>query len=421
VRPAALAAGLGLLVSGLVLGVGCRGVTTRAQSPTDTIVVEPSKNPAPPGATTPNLTSDDAGRVYLSWVLESSAGNRLQYARLDEGGWSPVQTIASGDDWFVNWADVASLAVDGEGPVAAHFLRKSGESTYAYDAVLTTPDGAGGWQPPTPMHLDRSPTEHGFVSLVPLGEGQVFATWLDGRNFADAGEPPGADAGPMTLRYGIFGPDGVAAARGLLDDRTCECCPTAAAQTSQGVLVAYRDRSPDEVRDIYVVRVGDEGATDPARVHDDGWVINGCPVNGPALAASGEQVALAWFTATGGSPAVKVSFSADAGASFGTPYRLDEGRPLGRVATALLDDGSAVVVWLETRDTGTQILARHVDSSGPRSAPVALAETSGTRASGYPRLTRGRGGLVAAWTETGDPSYVRTASLALPSSGQRLQ
>ena len=151
-------------------------------------------NPAPPASTTPNLTSDGAGRVYLSWVEHTRQGDRFQFARLDGTDWSPVQTIASGDNWFVNWADVSSLAVDEHGPVAAHFLRRSGDDTYAYDAVLTTPDGDDRWRPAEPLHLDRSLTEHGFVSLVPLADGEIFATWLDGRNFAT-----GAD-GPMTLR-----------------------------------------------------------------------------------------------------------------------------------------------------------------------------------------------------------------------------
>jgi hypothetical protein len=40
----------------------------------------------------------------------------------------------------------------------------------------------------------------------------------------------------------------------LLDDMTCTCCQTSAAVTGDGtVLLAYRDRTVDEVRDISVV------------------------------------------------------------------------------------------------------------------------------------------------------------------------
>ena len=42
-------------------------------------------------------------------------------------------------------------------------------------------------------------------------------------------------------------------------------------------------------------------ASGPSRraVHDDGWKIAACPVNGPMLSARGRDVAIAWFTATG--------------------------------------------------------------------------------------------------------------------------
>ena len=149
-------------------------------------------------------------------------------------------------------------------------------------------------------------------------------------------------------------------------------------------------------------------------MYDDDWEILGCPVNGPALAASGDDVALVWFTAAGGTPRVQVAFSTDAGASFGAPYRLDEGRPLGRVAIAMLDDGTALVAWLETRAATTQILYQHVGPDGPLSQPAALVVTSSARASGYPRLALSNSGVVAAWTEPGGPSFVRTAVLSGP-------
>ena len=34
-----------------------------------------------------------------------------------------------------------------------------------------------------------------------------------------------------------------------------ECCPTTAAMTADGPIVAYRDRSPEEVPDIYITRL----------------------------------------------------------------------------------------------------------------------------------------------------------------------
>ena len=400
-----------VLLLGLIATVSSSGCVVAGQPDAATsFSVEALDNPAPPGSTTPNLTADSAGRVYLSWVAREADVDRMQYAVLVGATWSEPVTIAAGDDWFVNWADVSSLAVDEGGPLAAHFLRRNGDDTYAYDAVLTTADADGEWRPAEPLHRDRSATEHGFVSLLPLADGTLFATWLDGRNYAGVAEPH-LHGGPMTLRYGIFDAAGTVLTRGPLDEGVCDCCPTTAVETPDGVLVAYRDRTEDEVRDIQVVRIDEDGPGPPQAVHDDGWKIQACPVNGPALVAQEAEVGLAWFTAAGDAPQVRVAFSHDAGNTFGAPYRLDEGRPLGRVAAIMLDDGTVIISWLEVRASGTHILYRHVGPTGPLSEPSSLADTSSSRASGYPRLARSDRGIVGAWTEPGNPSYIRTAVL----------
>lgn len=130
---------------------------------------------------------------------------------------------------------------------------------------------------------------------------------------------------------------------------TCECCQTDAAMTTGGAIVVYRDRTEAEIRDISFVRRDDDGWTRPEPVHSDGWVVPGCPVNGPAVAAGGpqgRQVAVAWFTASGNRPRVQVAFSADAGAHFETPVAIDAESPVGRVDVALDDAGDAIVTWL---------------------------------------------------------------------------
>ena len=109
--------------------------------------------------------------------------------------------------------------------------------------------------------------------------------WLDGGN----DERPSEQGGDMSLRFGAYAPDGRQTAESALDPRVCECCPTAAAVTSEGPIVAYRDRSTNEVRDIYVTRLVN-GKWTPARpVHQDDRRINACPVNGPSLSARGRR------------------------------------------------------------------------------------------------------------------------------------
>lgn len=194
-----------------------------------------------------------------------------------------------------------------------------------------------------------------------------------------------------------------------LDARVCECCPTTAVATTHGALIAYRDRSDDEVRDIGVLRFADGRWHGPAFVHADRWKINACPVNGPALAASGDRVALAWFTAEGDEPRVNVAFSRDAGKSWGAPIRVDEAGSLGRVDSAMLDDGRAVVLWMEHLERGSELRARVVHPDGRREPYVTVSTTTSDRQSGYARMVRRGNDLIFAWVSTKPTPQVKTA------------
>lgn len=147
----------------------------------------------------------------------------------------------------------------------------------------------------------------------------------------------------MTLRATTIGRDGAPAPDVALDERVCECCPTTAAVTSRGVVVAYRDRGATEVRDIGVARFDGRTWSRPTLVHADNWAIEACPVNGPSLSARGEHVALASFTAQADRPRVSVAFSSDAGGTFGPPVAISDASAVGRVDAELLEDGSALV------------------------------------------------------------------------------
>ena len=214
----------------------------------------------------------------------------------------------------------------------------------------------------------------------------------------------------MTLHTTVLRTDGtLAEVETMLDARICDCCQTAAAVTSQGPVVVYRDRSPEEIRDISVVRRVDGAWTEPAPLHADGWVIPGCPVNGPALAARGDAVVAAWFTGAGEIPRVRVIFSSDAGATWGEAVEVDDGAPLGRVDVELLDDGSALVVWLEAApgEADALLRARRIHPGGVRSTSLDLALTPAARSSGFPRMGPGDGGIVLAWTDPAETGGVR--------------
>lgn len=204
----------------------------------------------------------------------------------------------------------------------------------------------------------------------------------------------------MALRYAAYDAQWKRTAEGVVDSRTCECCSTTVAVTSDGVLTAFRDRSDKEIRDIAVSRLENAKWTEATPVHNDNWEVYACPVNGPALSARGRQAAVAWFTVKNDQGQAYAAFSSDAGRSWGAPIRLDDAASLGRVDMELLDDGSAVATWVEFANGRSQFRMRRVESSGAKSAAVTVAGVQGSSSSGFPRLVRHGNELVFAWTES---------------------
>jgi hypothetical protein len=239
------------------------------------------------------------------------------------------------------------------------------------------------------------------VSLFQAPGAGLGLVWLDGR-----ATNPSTESGNMSLRATVYDPSGKQLRETLVDSRVCDCCSTSVASTSEGPIGAYRDRSAGEVRDIAVSRFSAGRWSTPIAVHHDGWRIEACPINGPAISARGRSVAVVWFTEKTEEGHAFVAFSRDAGRTFGSPVRLDDAASLGRVGVDLLDDSSAAVTWIEFANEHSQFRMRTVAANGDRSAALTVADTAGTR---YPRLVHVRDELLFTWTETNnDVPRVRT-------------
>ena len=371
--------------------------------------VTPLSSPAPSGSGMYRLTSAGDGRTILSWLEPlADGGHALRWSRLVGDRLTPAATVAIGTDWFANWADRPSVVAVGDRTLFAHWLVKSAASRGAGHAyglrVAHSGDAGATWRVVFEDHLTAADDYSGFLTFLPHPTG-VTAVFLRPLQGAPAG------AHVKTLAVQEFALDGTP--QGVprtLDADTCTCCPTSAAMTSEGPVLAYRDHD-GEFRDIALVRRQGAQWTAPARVHDDLWRMPGCPVNGPALAAHDARVALAWFTAADDAARVQVAFSQDAGQRFGRPVRVDDGSPVGWAATSLLEDGSAVVSWLEAHPGGGgRVRLRRVHPDGRASAATTVADAPGGRTTGMPELARAGDRLLVAWRD----EQVRVALVQVP-------
>jgi len=381
--------------------------------------------PAAPGAGQAHLAGGGERPLLLSWQEPLSDGaTALRSARFENGRWSAATQVASGSRWFVNWADFPSVVPLRES-VVAHWLVLKPDEPYAYDIVYAMSHDAGTtWSEPAVLNADTAIAEHGFVSFFDWGDG-LGAVWLDGRRLAaltvdelfELEEPVG-----MALRYARFDNDGIVAERGEIDELVCDCCRTDAVTTAAGPLIIYRDRTTDEVRDIAVRRAsnsvsgsgtGPGGWSDPVVLGPDGWVIDGCPVNGPAVAAAGSHVVAAWFTAADERPRIRFARSEDGGAAFGPAITVAESGALGQVDVAVASDGTAWLSAWHKVAGGMELRVYRIAAQTAEIDSRVIATSQSPLPTDVPQMALSGDRLVFAWSQLGNPGRLFTAMAPL--------
>lgn len=374
----------------VLLFVGCKQEIKK-----EVELVKSTVSPAGENSSLPFLFTNK-NKTLLSWVEKvGDTLTELKYTELLDGKWQKPHQILQGSDWFVNWADFPAIA-ENNGNLISHVLKKSSTGTYSYDVKLNLhPKGETEWKTNLALHTDSIPAEHGFVSSIPYKDG-FFVTWLDGRNTV---EDEDGNRGAMTVRAAEVSPTGEIRNESELDNRACDCCQTTAAITANGPVVMYRDRSESEVRDMSIVRWENGSWTAPKTVYSDNWEIKGCPVNGPKASALENSLVMAWFNAANNKPKVQLIFSEDAGASFDESIVIAEKNVIGRVDVLLLDEGSALVSWMEAQDGKAQLKAAKINRDGTKGEYHVISEMDASRQSGFPQMERVGDKVYFAWTD----------------------
>ena len=237
-------------------------------------------------------------------------------------------------------------------------------------------------------------------------DGGVQVVWLDGRNAAPmahahgkgASKPVRPAGGP---RQDIFHASWKGDARPvehLIQANVCFCCKTAVVASGEKVYAAWRHIYPGSLRDIAVARSTDNGATfgDPIRVSEDGWKIDACPDDGPAMAADGHDgVHIAWPTLVAGdAPRKGIFYSTLKGDRFAPRVRLDAGEADPAHPQIAADHHTNVaVVWDERTSERRRIVFRPI-TDGAVEAPR-FFDGDGVS---YPVVAAGEGYWIVLWS-----------------------
>ena len=368
-------------------------------------------NPSGTGSLQPNWSVTPEGDPLLSWIEPIDADSyALRYSVLEKGMWSEPHTVVANRHFFQHPAEAPAVMILDPKHWMAHWVEnpdRTNDAEFIYVSAST--DGIH-WTDPTMAHHDRSPVEHGLASMIGTGNGEASLIWL---------ETPKGDDGPAYLMRTVINSLGKEVREERLDSDVCSCCPTAVAKTSKGLLVAYRDHTPDDIRDISVIRFEGGHWSQPQSVHVDNWKLRACPINAASVAAQGNHVVVAWFTASRSAPRVQVAFSEDGGATFDKPMVISTGRAYGYTSVVLNASGEAVVSWLEANEHGpTDVMLRAITPPGMR-GPAGRVVNGEKSSLGYPRLVNTAAGTFVAWG--GDKIQTGLAEVPAASAMQHSQ
>jgi hypothetical protein len=364
-----------------------------------TIKVEPAPNPSATGSSQVNWSFAQDGSPILSWIEPQKDGSfAFRYSIGHGGQWALPRTIAANRHFFHHPAEMPNMTALKDGTLIAEWIEQPSEASEAeFIYVSASADGMK-WSAPVMASHDKTQNQHGLASIVATGDHEASIFWLQALKGED---------GPVSLMRSTIGSNGTELKEEDLDSDVCSCCPTSVVKTARGLLVAYRDHTKQNIRDISIIRYENGKWTTPKNVYPDKWEIDACPVNAASASAQGDKVAISWYTASGDKPRVEFTASSDGGATFGKTSTVSTGQAYGYTTTAVDDTGGAVVSWLERGDKGARLLVRYVSSAGVPGPVTQVAD--GTRKDlGYPRLARAGNDIWIAWNST---SKVQTARL----------
>jgi len=277
--------------------------------------------------------------------------------------------------------------------------------------IARSHDGGRTFGAARPLQTAGAAGDRGWHALTVDKGGTAHAIWLDHRGMA-AGKDAAADhkehdGAAMAQRSGLYYASSgatVSADRELFKG-VCYCCKTAMATGPDGTLyAAWRHVFAGNFRDMGFTSSRDGGKTFAplVRVNQDGWSINGCPDDGPAMVVDLKgTVHLVWPTVAGGTEGALLYAVSRDGRSFSAPVRVPTlGSPKPSHPQIAIDSrGRVVVAWDEVRNG-----VRGAAFSRMTAGAFAPAQSFGTNApSTYPVLAAGAKGLVAVWA-AGSPA-----------------
>jgi hypothetical protein len=360
----------------------------------------------------PVVAATVTGGLYLLAAEDGALTLRMSH----DGGehWMPPTALSSpGNTVNVSAENAPQLAAHGMYAYALWQQKSADDQT---QLIVARSSGMGTRLPAATVVTDKPATDKsysGFASLAVAPNGDVYAVWLDGRDNTSS------SSGTFNVYLARSTDRGVTFHHNVkVATLACPCCRPSVAIAADGtVYVAYRHVYNDNERDIAVATSTDHGEhfAAPVRVADDRWKLFGCPESGPVTAVQGNKLIVAWYTATGEHPGIRIAASQDGGQTFSKEISVSKGiENANHPYLSMADDGTIALVFSGRRATkggdwnSLTPYALRIDTKGRVSSTTTVpADASGER---YPTASLSPDGdIYVVWSgsDTAQASLVR--------------
>jgi len=357
----------------------------------------------------PQMMYLNSGEIIAWWTQKNpeTGDDLVAFSKSGDEGKTfgkPVMIPATNGISAAHGESLPALVQKPDDTLVMVFSAKNEEAEFRFAGsvkYIRSYDGGSTWTDPEIVHKSDTNIEnsHSFVAATLLADGEVGTVWLDGRHKLDHSVMYFSKTNGME-GFGEDYPVG---------EGTCQCCKNSLLTDENGTLhIAYRGLT-DGTRDVMHFTSNDNGATftKPKKISEDGWKIDACPHNGPAMArAEDGALHFIWYSLAGGE-GLFYATSADGGTSF-TPRLQVSDNPVAKHPQLEVVNGYAVTVWDELTGNGKSAHKRArltvIGEGGVLKSEVLSTEN---REAWAPNLIKLKdGNLLASWVEETNESQV---------------
>ncbi len=360
----------------------------------------------------PTLAKNPKGEVVLSWTEKDQQGMVYFYCAIskDKGTtFSDKKLIYSATGIgssrlmrpklifkkdgtmvavFSNRTDVPATAATpapathegGHGDAHAHekpAATPSAEAKPKRDLQImycSSKDQGATWTAPQPVDIEPiKGIVRGFFDAVVLPNDEIAVAYL--KDVKGSTKHEERDLRLAVTKNGVFQPEK------LIDAVVCDCCNISLLVDSKGTLnIYYRDNN-DDIRDIALMTSTDNAATFSKSqiLHNDNWVIKGCPHTGAISSVFGKTNLISWFSSGTNQPGLRLT--------------TQEGKLLSVISDATAKNAyvtstatHGVLLWEQTKKeseaTFSQIAYRKIEANKVSETMLVADSMNGMNASG---------------------------------------